>query len=590
MKVDTLVRILALLISLSSTTTTVAALRGGSWWRLRDTASIDKNDDARKGEGDAASALATSTGGSRELQIETTKRDCEITSYWHPTYSAGWTKGYCSFSKQCNNPRYDTQLECCESAYPGQISGHCLSLVPESERPPVPETYYPKYDEKWEDGYCVNDRPVPGGENGRPQYDTMVECCEGAYGSQLSKACHAKLPPGERPTGSPTTLLGKSQVDVYYPDYDTEWSKAGCTNAKPQEKHGHTMVPCRDRPCYETALECCKGAYAGQMSGACMDLLPEGERPTASPTGIGGPEGWYGMVHTCNGQDWSTATCDNKRLDYGDCGYHMRQPSIQSGDSYETKLECCEAVYSSQYSNACYAWATKCATGTDVCADTSLTFDASVGCDSCGGDNACQGATGSIGITGPYCRNGGSCLGPSACIEFGYTSGGVKVAGSSVGANSCLDDNSCAGASGKIADESCTGASACSGQTGTIGTKSCTGPSSCNFNSGIIKELSCTKGSDGAKDPSCVNNAGTIGHGSCTDHGSCMSLVSGKSIGNGSCKKENACPSLSINVGNNSCNRAAGCGSCTENVPDNQCNDGTNPATGNAYECPSSCG
>ena len=159
MKADTLVRVLALLVSLSSTTTTVVALRGGSWWRLRDNTSTEKFDDAppEEEEMDDASALSFAishldsgvdpsdihpdapehykqlsrtqsliTTGLRQRQMETYIRppqECEITPAWHPTYSAGWTKGYCSFSKQCNNPRYGEQLECCQGAYPSQISG-----------------------------------------------------------------------------------------------------------------------------------------------------------------------------------------------------------------------------------------------------------------------------------------------------------------------------------------------------------------------------------------------------------------------------------------------------------------------------------
>ena len=338
---------------------------------------------------------------------------------------------------------------------------------------------------------------------------------------------------------------------MYYPKYETEWSKSGCTNAKPKEKYGTTMKPCLDRPCYETAIECCKGAYAGQTSGACMEQLPEGERPTAAPTGIGGPEGWYGGTHGCYGQTWGTATCQNKKLNYGDCGFYQRNPSVQSGDSHDTKLECCDAAYGGQFSNLCYAWATKCASGNDVCADyLSTTFDASVGCDSCGGDEACLGATGSIGITGPYCRNSGSCLGTSACDEFGWdtpfsTENGntpAKVAGSSVGRESCLGEKSCYKASGKIADESCIGNTACLLQAGTIGSKSCIGDYSCTGgNFGTIGDLSCTKGEIGSvpgslghKPPSCASNSGTIGHGSCTEHASCIKLDLGKRIGNGS--------------------------------------------------------
>jgi hypothetical protein len=386
----------------------------------------------------------------------------------------------------------------------------------------------------------------------------------------ITGACYDGLPPGERPTQSPTTLLGLTQIDVHYPMYETEWSKAGCTNAKPKEKNGHIMKPCHDRPCYESAIECCKGAYAGQTSGACIEQLPVGERPTGAPTGIGGPEGWYGGTHQCYGQDWGVATCDNKKLNYGDCGYHQRVPSVRSGDSYDTKLECCDAAYGGQYSNTCYAWATKCASGTDVCRDSLASpptiFDASVGCDSCDGDYACLGATGSIGKTGPSCRNSGSCVGTNACSDFGWNTTGttaVKIAGSSVGAKSCLGEKSCAVASGKIADESCTGKDACLGQTGTIGAKSCIAIKACMGNTGTIGTKSCLG------DTSCSGASGKIADESCTGEDACPSQTG--TIGTKSCLGDTSCSGASGKIADESCTGEDACLSQTGTIGAKSC-------------------
>lgn len=50
---------------------------------------------------------------------------------WHPNYSAGWSKGYCSYRSDCNSPGYTTQLACCKGAYVGQTSNYCINGLPE---------------------------------------------------------------------------------------------------------------------------------------------------------------------------------------------------------------------------------------------------------------------------------------------------------------------------------------------------------------------------------------------------------------------------------------------------------------------------
>lgn len=119
-------------------------------------------------------------------------RNCwsgDLTPAWHPTYDVGWSRGYCRFTVDCDSPSYPSQLKCCQIAYAGQVSGHCLTTLP---NPPTSSPvdadgglpiYYPNYDENWSDGYCVNTLPMP---SGRPTFASELECCKRAYGGQIS--------------------------------------------------------------------------------------------------------------------------------------------------------------------------------------------------------------------------------------------------------------------------------------------------------------------------------------------------------------------------------------------------------------------
>ena len=110
------------------------------------------------------------------------------TQAWHPTYSAGWTNGYCQLTVDCNSPSYSSELTCCKGAYAGQTTGECLKRLP---NPPTTSptgtgglaVYYPDYTKAWPEGNCINDRNMP---SGRPTYPTMLACCKGAYGGQMS--------------------------------------------------------------------------------------------------------------------------------------------------------------------------------------------------------------------------------------------------------------------------------------------------------------------------------------------------------------------------------------------------------------------
>jgi len=248
---------------------------------------------------------------------------------WHPTYSAGWTNGHCRLTVDCNSPAYSTELECCKGAYGGQMSGECLKRLP---NPPTTsptstgglDVYYPDYGMTWSEGKCVNTRPLP---SGRPTYDSMLACCKGAYGGQMSGACLEQLP--SPPTTSPTEVGG---VGLWYPDYETSWADAACLNTWP------APFNTGDRPTYENQLDCCKNAYGGQTSGACLAALPS--PPTTSPTAAGGLDFWYPDY----GAVWSEATCKNERpLPF----------NVGDRPTYDTQLACCKGAYGGQLSGAC---------------------------------------------------------------------------------------------------------------------------------------------------------------------------------------------------------------------------------------------
>ena len=84
--------------------------------------------------------------------------------------------------------------------------------------------------------------------------------------------CVSMLP--SPPTTSPTS--SDRTAPFWYPDYESPWSHATCLNTLPLPyKYAN------DRPNYSSAKECCKMAYAGQMSKACVCSLDS--PPTRCP-------------------------------------------------------------------------------------------------------------------------------------------------------------------------------------------------------------------------------------------------------------------------------------------------------------------
>ena len=107
---------------------------------------------------------------------------------WHPDYSNGWSNGGCTFRSDCDQTGSTTLLACCKAYFGAQLSGACLNALPS---PPTTSptqsgglsVYYPDYTIAWTESYCINTYPMP---SGHPTYSTMLACCKGAYGGQVS--------------------------------------------------------------------------------------------------------------------------------------------------------------------------------------------------------------------------------------------------------------------------------------------------------------------------------------------------------------------------------------------------------------------
>mmetsp|Transcript_34030 Transcript_34030/g.71596 ORF Transcript_34030/g.71596 Transcript_34030/m.71596 type:complete len:421 (+) Transcript_34030:124-1386(+) len=347
-------------------------------------------------DADAAEVVEGADEDHRQLSCWRASGSSAPEAQWHPVYSAGWSAGFCRFTVDCNSPGYSSHLACCKGAYMGQTSGHCLATLPSPPTMAPTESggldvYYPDYGRTWAEGMCINTRPLP---SGRPTYSTMLSCCKGAYGGQMSGKCISQLPspptssptnsdyevdfwypqyeqswsdatcsnklplpfnPGDRPTystmlscckgayggqmsgaclaalPSPPTMAPTDTggYDFWYPDYGTPWSSATCKNERPLP-----FLP-GGRPTYSTMIACCKGAYGGQTSGACLGSLPN--PPTMTPTESGGLDVFYPDYD----RNYGVGKCINDR------------PLPSGRPSYSTKQTCCTQAYGSQSSHFC---------------------------------------------------------------------------------------------------------------------------------------------------------------------------------------------------------------------------------------------
>ena len=274
------------------------------------------------------SLLTLTTASAATLRSAPTANDANVerdlqTTLYYPKFTGDWATGYCSTHNYGSGQSYTSELACCKGSFAGQTSGFCFSKLasPPTSSPTGSDgldVWYPDYDQDWTDATCINEGPIP---NGRPTYDTMLACCKAAYSGQSSGACLQALP--TPPTSSPT---GADGLDVWYADYDQDWADATCINEGP--------VP-NGRPVYDTMLACCKAAYSGQSSGACLQALPT--PPTSSPTGADGLDVWYADYD----QDWTNGVCINEG------------PVPNGRPVYDSMLACCKGAYSGQLSGAC---------------------------------------------------------------------------------------------------------------------------------------------------------------------------------------------------------------------------------------------
>jgi hypothetical protein len=93
------------------------------------------------------------------------------------------------------------------------------------------------------------------------------------YATQTSGACLADLPDPLKVSPIPD-----GGVDIWYKAPDVDWTVGYCIKQLPTPNGAAT---------YDSELECCKGAYAGQLSGKCLSMLPkrvfiEAQRPSSS--------------------------------------------------------------------------------------------------------------------------------------------------------------------------------------------------------------------------------------------------------------------------------------------------------------------
>jgi len=218
-------------------------------------------------------AVATINGesghGGRDLLDSWCAKDTP--TKWHPDYSKAWNVAGCVYKADCNQVGSDTEAACCAAYYGGQLAGACAAINAAASGSTTPK-WYADYGTAWGVAGCKNTLPYP--LYASVFYDTNLECCKGAYAGQTSGACLSKLP--SPPTSKPTAV-GDYGTD-WYADYGKSWSIAGCKNTLPRPVYAIML--------YETQLACCKGAYGGQTSEACIKGLPSPptKSPTAAPT------------------------------------------------------------------------------------------------------------------------------------------------------------------------------------------------------------------------------------------------------------------------------------------------------------------
>lgn len=109
----------------------------------------------------------------------------------------------------------------------------------------------------------------------------------------------------------------------WHPNYSAGWSGGYCV---------YTIDP--NTPSYPTQLDCCRGAYRGQISGYCLGRLPS--PPTRAPTGSGGLDVYYPDYTLPFAQGY----CTNRRP----------MPMNGGRPTYTSEMACCKSAYAGQQS------------------------------------------------------------------------------------------------------------------------------------------------------------------------------------------------------------------------------------------------
>ena len=108
--------------------------------------------------------------------------------------------------------------------------------------------------------------PLDGGHERAENFHKIVKALESAF-VDVRASVKSDIYPDE--------------AAFWYPDYNTAWSEAGCSNKLPLPFHNP-----KDRPRYDTQLECCQNSYGNQVSGKCLSQLPS--PPSQSPIDASG--------------------------------------------------------------------------------------------------------------------------------------------------------------------------------------------------------------------------------------------------------------------------------------------------------------
>jgi len=140
-------------------------------------------------------------GKERKLLSSWCKRDTPV--LWHPDYQQPWSTAGCVSKPDCDSPGYSTQLECCQTAYGGQVSGACIRQLPTSPTDMI-EKWYADYGKTWSDAGCKSATPYPS--YATTFFNSQLVCCKGAFGGQTSGVCIRGLP--NTPTTAPITAGG----------------------------------------------------------------------------------------------------------------------------------------------------------------------------------------------------------------------------------------------------------------------------------------------------------------------------------------------------------------------------------------------